>query len=71
MSNSSRPYNRVRDVRLGLEIFERHGELNVAAEHDIFYGASSNIELTDEERAMLEDYGWFIDESCDAWAFFV
>lgn len=40
------------------------------AEHEIVYCGSyeTSAQMTEEERALLESYGWF--ESYDSWAFF-
>jgi hypothetical protein len=76
--NSQRPpaaprkYDVVRDVIAGLEIFARHGEREVSAEHDVLYaGPSTKDALSDVERDTLRLANWFWDEEVDSWAIFV
>lgn len=66
-------YNRIRDIRIGLEIFERHGGINAAAEHDIFYAGPKDDDmacLTPAEISTLTKHGWFVDDETDSWAIF-
>lgn len=60
-------YNKVRDIRIGLEIFERHGGEYASAEHDIFYAGQKDREaLSAEEIKALVDAGWHRQsEFCD------
>lgn len=52
-------YSKTRDIRIGLEIFERHGGIDCSAEHDIFYSGQKDGEaLSDEELRLLDGAGW-------------
>lgn len=65
-------YNRVRDLIVGLEIFQRHGEKSVSAEHDVIYaGPSAKDKLEESDRDTLRAAGWFWDEEVESWAIFV
>ena len=66
---TARPYNKLRDIRIGLDIFARHGAKNCAAEHDVFY-AGETLDVTDEEHKALNKAGWFWDEEMDSWKIF-
>ena len=59
-------YNKLRDIRIGLEIFERHGGTVADAEHDILHaGQNRGAALGTEEIAKLYQAGWFIpSDSC-------
>lgn len=53
--------NKVRDIKAGLEIFERRGGTDCTAEHDIFYaGQADGVALAPEEIATLYAAGWMI-----------
>jgi len=40
-----------------------------AAEHDVFYGTcTSETEMSDADKARLEEIGWFICSEVDTWA---
>lgn len=55
----------------GLTILMKHGAISVEAQHDILYaGPGIDGELTDEEKAKLEQLGWHFDEETDSWARF-
>jgi hypothetical protein len=69
--SETKPYNRLRDIRVGLEIFERHGGRFANAEHDILYAGPGEGQLvTPEEETTLEEYGWHFDEEVESWALF-
>lgn len=54
-----RDYNKIRDIRIGLEIFERHGGTDANAEHDVFYaGQENSVALHADEIALLLGAGW-------------
>ena len=64
-------YNKCRDVRIGLEIFERHGGKNTSAEHDeLFAGPADGEALSPEELETLKAAGWFFDEDNESWKIF-
>ena len=56
----------------GLQILAKYkpGE-QCAAEHDVIYGpCDSDVEISDADKARLEELGWFICSECDSWARF-
>jgi hypothetical protein len=59
-------YNKVRDIRIGLEIFERHGGVVCDAQHDVFRaGQGEGVALTPEEIATLIKARWMpCNEGC-------
>ena len=68
---SDKPYNKLRDIRIGLEVFERLGGLNAGAQHEVLYaGPKDGVDVPDEDRAVLEAAGWFWDDDADSWAIF-
>jgi hypothetical protein len=58
--------NDLRNVRVGLEIFERHAGCSIAAGHDVIYAGQANGEvLTPGEVAALIAAEWMPDcEGC-------
>lgn len=43
----------------GLEIFKKYGEVEVAAEHDVFYaGPWEDMDIKGDDAALLEKLGW-------------
>lgn len=57
----SHEYNKVRDIKAGLEIFERRGGTHCAAGHDVFCaGQAVGAALTPDEIATLYAAGWMI-----------
>ena len=55
----------------GLTILMRHGATHAEGQHDIiFAGPELSTELTDEEKAKMEELGWHFDEETDSWAKF-
>lgn len=55
----------------GLQIFKKYGNVDTAAEHDIFYaGPPYGIEVSKEDKNKLDELGWFIDSETDSWATF-
>lgn len=59
-------YNKVRDIHIGLEIFERHGGVTCDARHDVFHaGQRWDVALTPEEIATLIKARWMpCNEGC-------
>lgn len=67
----SRPYNKQRDIRIGLEIFERHGGRDCEARHDeLSAGPADSDSLTDDDRSQLDAAGWTYVEEYDSWTIF-
>lgn len=78
-------YNKVRDIKIGLEIFEKYGATMCCAAHDVFRaGQPDGVALTAEEVAKLRAAGWFISSSdcngcggpdhhatCNYWSIFI
>lgn len=66
------PFNQIKRIMAGLEIFLRHGGRDVSAEHDaIFSGPSSDgVTFTDDELAALKANGWTNDGD-GSWSHFV
>lgn len=57
----------------GCKIFASHlgeDDLIGGAEHDVIFGAPSDIELSDEEVKSLENLGWHLSEEYDCWIHF-
>lgn len=63
---------KVKEIIEGLQIQAKYKPDEwCAAEHDIFYGpCDSDVEISDVDKARLEELGWFIDSECDSWAVF-
>lgn len=62
------------DVIAGLQLFASKQEPGAhigGAAHDVIWGAPSDIELTDAEKAQLHAWGWRVDNSADSWFCFV
>lgn len=68
----SEPFNQIKRIMAGLEIFLRHGGSHMQAEHDeVFSGPSSDgVTFTVEELATLDANGWR-NEGDGSWAHFV
>lgn len=58
--------NIITKIRIGMEIFEKHGGYDAQAEHDVlFAGQKSGEALTEEEVETLKKAGWHISaEGC-------
>ena len=59
----------------GLEILSKYDSKNgdshnICAEHDIIY-AGPGVEVSEEDKKILDDLGWHWDSSADSWARFV
>jgi len=62
---------RAEKVAQGISILSKYPGLEVAAEHDQFYfGPSDDSLVLDEDKKLLEDLGWFLDEGF-GWSRFV
>lgn len=59
-------YNKIRDIRIGLGIFERNGGVVCDAQHDVFHaGQKEGVALTPEEIATLTKARWMpCNEGC-------
>lgn len=60
-------------VLLGLNIISKYECLestNISAEHDVIY-AGSDLQIPEEEKALLEKLGWHWDSQYDSWRKFV
>ena len=58
----------------GLQILAKYfPDGDIAAEHDVIYagGDNSDVEISEEDLARLDELGWFIDSEVDSWAKFV
>jgi len=59
---------RAEEFVAGMQIILKYDpNADYASEHDIFWFGKSDIPVTDEEKALLEKYGWHIDERYDCW----
>lgn len=50
--------------------YEPESIAHVAAEHDIIY-AGPEVEVSPEDKARLEELGWFYDKSLPCWCQYV
>lgn len=59
----------VEKVLEGFRILAKYPNCEVAAQHDqIYFGPDDGNKVSDEDRAKLEDLGWFIDSETDSWS---
>lgn len=55
-------YNKIRDIRIGLEIFERRGGRQADAQHDALHAMQGEGQaLTPDEVAALLSAGWRLE----------
>lgn len=57
----------------GLQIFAKHKEALVEAQHDAIYAGpvgSGVGEISSDDEKRLKELGWFFDDSVDSWATF-
>ena len=58
----------------GLQILAKYfPDGDISAEHDIIYagGDNSDVEISEEDLARLDELDWFIDSEANCWAKFV
>ncbi len=60
-------YSQVRDA---MDIFVKYKDEFIEADHDIIYGISTNTEITDEDKATLDELGWVESDEYDCWCCF-
>lgn len=60
------PYNKIKDVIIGLEIFLKNGGDSCDAQHDILFCCQgSGRSISPQEKEELLNHGWFISgDSC-------
>lgn len=66
-SASLKEISRLDKIIAGLLILKKYGE-DFAAEHDIIYAGGDPADVTPEDAAVLDELGWFHDESADSYA---
>lgn len=55
----------------GLQIFEKYDTDGcVCAEHDVICGIALDTEISEEDRKIFDELGWFESEEYDSWAAF-
>jgi hypothetical protein len=62
---------KIERIIAGLQIFAKipGPGLFVQAQHDVLYGAPPNVEISDEDKAKLEELGWHHDPN-EGWRIF-
>lgn len=55
----------------GLQIFKKYGNVDTAAEHDVFYaGPPYGVVVSKEDHERLEVIRWRVSEDCGGWEIF-
>lgn len=62
----------IKKIRLGLEIIEKvDPNSEVEYGHDIIYVGNGTIDkMSEEDKVVLDELGWFIERQYDCWAHF-
>lgn len=59
--------NDLKRLLAGLEIFNKYGDSDVSAQHDIIYAGRETT--NQEDSAKLKELGWHKEEEFECWGF--